>query len=36
MAVVRHGFTGTQTEVVPIGRIELINPTTHIVQLRDE
>ena len=36
VAVVRHGFTGTQTEVVPIGRIDLINPTTHIVQLRDE
>ena len=36
VAVVRHGFTGTQTEVVPIGRIDLINPTTQIVQLRDE
>jgi hypothetical protein len=36
VAVVRHGLTGTQTEVVPIGRIDLINPVTQIVQLRDE
>ncbi len=34
VAVVRHGLTGTQTEVVPIERIDLINPTTQIVQLR--
>jgi hypothetical protein len=36
VAVVRHGLTGTQTEVVPIGRVDLINATTQIVQLRDE
>jgi hypothetical protein len=36
VAVVRHGLTGTQTEVIPISRIDLINPTTQIVQLRDE
>ena len=36
VAVVRHGLTGTQTEVIPIGRIDLINATTQIVQLRDE
>ena len=35
VAVVRHGLTGSQTEVVPIGRVDLINPTTQIVQLRD-
>lgn len=35
VAVVRHGLTGTQTEVVPIGRVDLINATTQIVQLRD-
>lgn len=35
MAVVRHGLTGTQTEVVPIGRVDLINATTQIVQLRE-
>jgi hypothetical protein len=33
---VRHGLTGTQTEVIPISRIDLINATTQIVQLRDE
>jgi hypothetical protein len=36
VAVVRHGLIGSQTEVIPIGRIEIINRTTHIVQLRDE
>ncbi len=36
VSVVRHGLTGTQTEIVPIGRIDLINPTTQIIQLRDE
>lgn len=36
VAVVRHGLTGTQTEVVAVGRIDLINATTQIVQLRDE
>ncbi len=36
VSVVRHGLTGTQTEVVSIGRIDLINPTTQIVQLRDD
>jgi hypothetical protein len=36
VAVVRHGLTGTQTEVFPIGRIDLINATTQIVQLRDD
>ena len=36
VAVVRHGLTGTQTEVVPIGRVDLINATTQIVQLRDD
>ncbi len=36
VAVVRHGITGTQTEVIPIGRIDLINATTQIVQLRDD
>ena len=36
IAVVRHGLTGTQTEVVPIGRVDLINATTQIVQLRDD
>ena len=35
VAVVRHGLTGTQTEVIPIGRIDLINATTQIVQLRE-
>ena len=35
VAVVRHGLTGTQTEVVPIGRVDIINPTTQIFQLRD-
>jgi hypothetical protein len=35
VAVVRHGLTGTQTEVIPIGRVDLINTTTQIVQLRD-
>ena len=35
VAVVRHGLTGTQTEVVPIDRVDLINTTTQIVQLRD-
>ncbi|HEY3765598.1 MAG TPA: hypothetical protein VGL44_10615 [Gaiellales bacterium] len=34
IAVVRHGLTGTQTEVVAVERIDLINPTTQIVQLR--
>jgi hypothetical protein len=36
MAVVRHGLIGTQTEVVPIGRVEIVNRTTQIVQLRGE
>jgi len=36
VAVVRHGLIGTQTEVVPIGRVDLINPVTQIVQLRDD
>jgi hypothetical protein len=36
VAVVRHGLIGTQTEVVPIGRVDLINPVTQIVQIRDE
>jgi hypothetical protein len=35
VVVVRHGLTGTQTEVIPIGRVDLINTTTQIVQLRD-
>ncbi len=35
LAVVRHGLTGSQTEVIPIGRVDLINATTQIVQLRD-
>jgi hypothetical protein len=35
VAVVRHGLTGTQTEVVPIDRIDLINAVTQIVQLRE-
>lgn len=35
VAVVRHGLTGTQTEVIPITRVDLINVTTQIVQLRD-
>lgn len=35
VAVVRHGLTGTQTAVVPIARVDLINATTQIVQLRD-
>jgi hypothetical protein len=36
VAVVRHGLTGTQTEVIPIRRIDLINATTQIVQLRED
>jgi hypothetical protein len=36
VAVVRHGLTGTQTEVIPIARLDLINATTQIVQLRDD
>lgn len=36
VAVVRHGLIGTQTEVVPISRVDLINPVTQIVQIRDE
>lgn len=36
VAVVRHSLTGTQTEVIPVGRIDLINATTQIIQLRDE
>jgi hypothetical protein len=35
LAVVRHGLTGSQTEVVPIGRVDLINPVTQIIQLRE-
>jgi hypothetical protein len=36
LAVVRHGLTGSQTEVIPIGRVDLINATTQIVQLRED
>jgi alpha-beta hydrolase superfamily lysophospholipase len=36
VAVVRHGLIGTQTEVIPVTRIDLINPVTQIIQLRDE